>query len=94
MTSIDNVMKAKLNNYNLAKGSLVQMQRKKTCVSVTSPSPLCSLLRHLCRGNLSVRSLADIVKKEHFIGDSEYMQTVLVAVPKCVSSPTPPGPDR
>ena len=31
MTSIDNVMKTKLNNYNLAKGSLVQMQRKKTC---------------------------------------------------------------
>jgi len=29
MTSIDNIMKAKLNNYNLAKGQLVQMQRKK-----------------------------------------------------------------
>ncbi|KAH9947644.1 ATPase V1 complex subunit C [Amylocystis lapponica] len=63
MTSIDNVMKNKLNNYNLAKGSLVQMQRKKT-------------------GNLSVRSLADVVKKENFIPDSEYMETLLVAVPK------------
>ncbi|RPD63161.1 ATPase V1 complex subunit C [Lentinus tigrinus ALCF2SS1-7] len=63
MTSIDNVMKTKLTNYNLAKGSLVQMQRKKT-------------------GNLSVRSLVDIVKKEHFVSDSEYLQTVLVAVPK------------
>ncbi|KAI0757223.1 ATPase V1 complex subunit C [Daedaleopsis nitida] len=63
MASIDNVMKSKLNNYNLAKGSLVQMQRKKT-------------------GNLSVRSLVDIVRKEHFINDSEYMQTMLVAVPK------------
>ncbi|TDL28740.1 ATPase, V1 complex, subunit C [Rickenella mellea] len=62
ITSIDNVMKAKLNNYNLAKGSLVQMQRKKT-------------------GNLSVRSLADVVRKEHFIEDSEYMETVLIAVP-------------
>jgi V-type H+-transporting ATPase subunit C len=30
MTSIDNVMKTKLNNYNLSKGSLVQLQRKKT----------------------------------------------------------------
>lgn len=30
MTSIDNVMKTKLQNYNLAKGSLTQMQRKKT----------------------------------------------------------------
>lgn len=36
----------------------------------------------LCRGNLSVRSLVDIVRKEHFIGDSEYMQTVLLAIPK------------
>lgn len=30
MTSIDNAMRAKLTNYNLVKGSLVQMQRKKT----------------------------------------------------------------
>lgn len=36
------------------------------------------------RGNLSIRSLAEIVKKEHFIQDSEYLQTVLVAVPKFV----------
>jgi hypothetical protein len=33
MTSIDNIMKAKLNNYNLAKGQLVQMQRKKAYVT-------------------------------------------------------------
>jgi len=63
MTSIDNVMKTKLNNYNLAKGSLVQLQRKKT-------------------GNLSVRSLADIVSKGDLLQDSEYMQSVLVAVPR------------
>ncbi|TCD70045.1 Vacuolar ATP synthase subunit C [Steccherinum ochraceum] len=63
MSSIENVMKAKLNTYNLAKGSLLQMQRKKT-------------------GNLSVRSLADVVQKENFIQDSEYLETVLVAVPK------------
>ncbi|KAL0950894.1 hypothetical protein HGRIS_007653 [Hohenbuehelia grisea] len=63
MASIDNVMKAKLNNYNLVKGSLLQMQRKKM-------------------GNLSVRSLGDVVKKEDFIQDSEYMETLLVAVPK------------
>lgn len=30
MTSIDNVMKTKLQSYNLAKGTLTQMQRKKT----------------------------------------------------------------
>jgi len=63
MTSIDNAMKAKLTNYNLVKGSLVQMQRKKT-------------------GNLSVRSLADVVSKNDFIQDSEYLETLLVAVPK------------
>lgn len=34
MHSIDIVTKAKLNAYNLAKGSLVQMQRKKTSVSL------------------------------------------------------------
>ncbi|KAJ3136534.1 hypothetical protein HK100_001677 [Physocladia obscura] len=33
-------------------------------------------------GNLSVRSLNDVVKKEYFVLDSEYLVTVLVAVPK------------
>ncbi|RDB28518.1 V-type proton ATPase subunit C 1 [Hypsizygus marmoreus] len=65
MTSIDNAMKAKLNNYNLVKGSLTQMQRKKM-------------------GNLSVRSLADVVSKDDFIHDSEYLETLLVAVPKAL----------
>ncbi|KAG8709586.1 Vacuolar ATP synthase subunit C [Ceratobasidium sp. 395] len=63
MNSLDNVMKSKLSNYNLAKGSLTQMQRKKT-------------------GNLSVRSLIDIIKREHVIPESEYMETKFVAVPK------------
>ncbi|KAI9512668.1 hypothetical protein F5148DRAFT_1273602 [Russula earlei] len=63
MTSIDNVMKVKLNNYNIAKGSLAQLRRKET-------------------GNLSVRSLADIVSVDDLLQDSEYMQSVLVAVPK------------
>lgn len=63
MSSIDNSMRAKLTSYNLVKGSLVQMQRKKT-------------------GNLSVRSLVDVVSKEDFIGDSEYLETLLIAVPK------------
>ncbi|ORX89653.1 ATPase V1 complex subunit C [Basidiobolus meristosporus CBS 931.73] len=33
-------------------------------------------------GNLAVRGLADIVKKEHCVLDSEYLQTLFVAVPK------------
>ncbi|KAG6885950.1 hypothetical protein C0993_007452 [Termitomyces sp. T159_Od127] len=65
LASIDNAMKAKLNNYNLVKGSLTQLQRKKL-------------------GNLSVRSLADIVSKEDFIQDSDYLETLLVAVPRFI----------
>ncbi|KAF5377604.1 hypothetical protein D9615_005199 [Tricholomella constricta] len=65
MASIDNAMKAKLNNYNLVKGSLTQMQRKKM-------------------GNLSVRSLADVVSKDDFVQDSEYLETLLVAVPRAL----------
>lgn len=34
------------------------------------------------QGNLSVKSLSGVVRKENFITDSEYLQTVLVAVPK------------
>ena len=64
MSSIDNVMKQKLNNYTLAKGQRQQLQRKKT-------------------GNLSVRSLADVVHKDDFADSgSEYLETLLVAVPK------------
>ncbi|EJD04380.1 ATPase, V1 complex, subunit C [Fomitiporia mediterranea MF3/22] len=65
LSSIDNVMKAKLNNYNLAKGQLVQLQRKRT-------------------GNLSVRSLVDIVSKDDIIEGSEFLETVFVAIPKAL----------
>lgn len=74
-------MKAKLNSYNLAKGSLTQLQRKKTWVDY-SLDIIIVILTLTFRGNLSVRSLADIVRKEDFIQDSEYMETLLVAVPK------------
>lgn len=64
VSSIDSVMKTKLQNYNIAKGQLQQLQRKKT-------------------GNLSVRSLADVVHKDDFVSrDSEFLETLLVAVPK------------
>ncbi|KAK9461695.1 uncharacterized protein V1516DRAFT_711152 [Lipomyces oligophaga] len=36
-------------------------------------------------GNLSTRSLQDIVKKEQFVVGSEYLETVLIAVPKALS---------
>ncbi|ORZ29407.1 ATPase, V1 complex, subunit C, partial [Catenaria anguillulae PL171] len=34
------------------------------------------------QGNLAVRSLVDVVRKEHFVLDSEYLVTLLVAVPR------------
>lgn len=34
------------------------------------------------RGSLLTRSLADIVKKDDFVLDSEYLVTMLVVVPK------------
>ncbi|KAJ3343385.1 SPS-sensor component ptr3 [Gonapodya sp. JEL0774] len=39
-------------------------------------------LQRKTTGNLAVRGLGDIVKKEHFVLDSEYLSTVVVAVPK------------
>ncbi len=55
------------------------MQRKKT--SVPSYLPL-RHLTFLSSGNLSVKSLADIVHKEDFVEDSEYLETLVVAIPK------------
>jgi hypothetical protein len=40
------------------------------------------------RGNLSQRSLVDVVKKGDLVEDSEFMETLLVAVPKCVTAIT------
>jgi V-type H+-transporting ATPase subunit C len=34
------------------------------------------------RGNLSLRSLVDVVSKDDFVQDSEYLETLLVAVPR------------
>lgn len=35
-------------------------------------------------GNLSTRSLVGVVKKEDVVQDSEYLETLIVAVPKQV----------
>lgn len=37
---------------------------------------------HGCRGNLFTRTLSDIVSKDDFVLDSEYLVTLLVIVPK------------
>jgi hypothetical protein len=42
-----------------------------------------TVAQSLYRGNLSVRSLVDVVHKEDFADpNSEYLETLLVAVPK------------
>jgi hypothetical protein len=43
-------------------------------------------------GNLSVKSLIDVVSNEHFIQDSEYLETLLVAVTKYAFHPYTHGP--
>ncbi len=49
--------------------------RRKACLMIQ-----CDV--SLTRGSLLTRSLADIVKKEDFVLDSEYLITMLVVVPK------------
>ncbi|WFD32693.1 Vacuolar ATP synthase subunit C [Malassezia sp. CBS 17886] len=64
MQSIDTMMKQKLNAYNVAKGQLQQLERKKN-------------------GNLSVRSLADVVQRDDIVDpNSDFLRTLLVVVPR------------
>ncbi|KAI9258026.1 CRE-VHA-11 protein [Phascolomyces articulosus] len=63
VTSMDNLIKTKLNAYTQNKNALQTLQRKQT-------------------GNLSVKNLNGIVKKEHCVLNSEYLTTLFVAVPK------------
>ncbi|KAH8400709.1 hypothetical protein KR009_000518 [Drosophila setifemur] len=64
---IDGDLKTKSQAYNNLKGSLQNLEKKKT-------------------GSLLTRNLADLVKKEHFILDSEYLTTLLVIVPKTMAN--------
>lgn len=41
----------------------------------------CRLMMSLS-GNLSIKSLVDVVSREDVLQDSEYLETLLVAVPK------------
>jgi V-type H+-transporting ATPase subunit C len=45
-------------------------------------------------GSLLTRNLADLVKKEHFVLDSEYLTTLLVIVPKMLSHDWQGGYER
>jgi len=63
MNSIESTQKQKSQSYNLAKGGLTNLQRKRT-------------------GNLSQRSLTDVVNKEALVENSGFLETLIVAVPK------------
>lgn len=42
------------------------------------------ILNFLLRGSLLTKDLSEIVKADDFILNSEYLQTLLVVIPKCV----------
>lgn len=65
MQSLDTIHKQKLSSYNIAKGQLATIQRKR-------------------QGNLATRDLSTVVRKDQLpdLADSEFLETVFVAVPK------------
>lgn len=65
MQSLDTIHKQKLSSYNIAKGQLAGLQRKRT-------------------GNLATRDLSTVLQRDQIpdLADSEYLETVFVAVPK------------
>lgn len=89
---IENAQRNKSQSYALVKGQLaVAARRQKYAPSPPlplSPSHVSSMIRltPCCyhSGNLSVRSMAEVVSAEDFAAtsDSEYLETILVAVPK------------
>ena len=83
MAVIEATQKEKAQSYNLAKGGLTTLQRKQKYVIVLSTSRVAAAhWSYHKSGNLSQRSLLDIVKKGHLVEDSEYLETLVVAVPK------------
>ncbi|CAG0892402.1 unnamed protein product [Darwinula stevensoni] len=77
VTQIEADLKTKSAAYNALKGSLQAMERKQTEISIERQF---ALVAH--RGSLLARNLGDLVKKEDFVLDSEYLTTLLVVVPK------------
>ncbi|KAI9007757.1 ATPase, V1 complex, subunit C [Hyaloraphidium curvatum] len=66
-----------VNNIDtLMKGKLQQYTQVKTQLGA---------MQRKNTGNLSIRNLSDVVKKEDFVLDSEYLTTVCVAVPKALN---------
>ncbi|KAL1406367.1 Vacuolar ATP synthase subunit C [Vanrija albida] len=62
-------------------GTVETSQKQKSQQYQLAKGALTNLQRKQ-QGNLSTRSLLDVVKKEHLVENSEYLETLLVAVPK------------
>ena len=61
--------------------SIDTLMKNKMQAYTTARSTLQAIQRKNA-GNLSIKSLNDLVNKEYFVLDSEYIETLLVAVPK------------
>ena len=76
VTQIDNDLKSKSITYNNLKNNLNQIDRKATYVYGFFSEML------IFSGSLVTKDLADVVKAEDFVLNSEYLQTLMVVVPK------------
>ena len=90
VSQIDSDLKHKSHVYNTLRQNLQAIERKATLVRYfvqymyirLKSASYMQLLCKYCSGNLMTRSLVDLVKKEDFVPESEYLQTLLVVVPK------------
>jgi len=73
--------KSELNKPNTPKHRIVILHCKRN----NSTPILCGSL--IIRGNLSQKSLSGVVKREHVVLDSEYLETIFIAIPRFF----PPG---
>lgn len=80
VSSIDNDVKTKHNQYNQVKTTLTTLQRKQT-YTLLSSFPYFPRFANCYSGNLSNKSLTTIVDPSLLIQDSEYLETHLIAVP-------------
>lgn len=78
VSQIESDLKSKATAYNSLKSNLQSIEKKQTGSLVTRYK---SNLLYLCFYVSISRNVADLVKKEHFVLDSEYLVTMLVVVP-------------
>ena len=78
VSQIESDLKSKATAYNSLKSNLQSIEKKQTGSLVTR---YISNILYLSFYVSMSRNVADLVKKEHFVLDSEYLVTMLVVVP-------------